>query len=1241
MNDKFEMRYLDRVILINSSNFHLEEISVGANTFNCGTNSTGKTTFSQICTLFYTGDWSKSSLGLDADKHAFNEFNLAGPRSYIIYEVRRSEEPDDCFLVVLRHTGWPAFLFMDCPYRRGMFVDDAGYAFDSLESIRMAGKAIFGHDVDIRSVKCSKTDKSYIDVLYGWRGNRNYLGGPDASWRKFCLCTCSGVDRPHEKLAEVIGRMFNLGSVKGDIIQGMIIRMLNSPADKISVELERHHASELKARREGIERWLTPASVRMQDDFVSVYDSLLAEKKAYKEYPGRALYAKNLLLEASRGLTEELKQAESERDALRKSVEKRRQEYADYLERLGAARIRLEQNLHEAARRLRGYSSLLEFIPLMEREQEVRSEHQDLLSRIDLITSQREDLSRETDDKKRDVDVALGEAFVTMERNVAALLKEFVEKKQQRSDAADVERQRADRSFEDRRTVLDDELRLLGEERAGLLSAKAAVSFPKEDALKVLSDSISLLSGRKGELEKKLLQLDYDIKSLEEGKELIRSKVFQEYSASLGALDEQLSRLTERRESLQAAVDGFKDSFAGWLGENVQGWEATFGKVVSPAVLGRTDLHPELNGGDPSSLFGVGLDLERLAPGEHDLVSLQESLEACRARLEMLRAEKASVVGKRDSALAVQMEQRDSEIAQKSGVRKETSGKLDELVSDLESKRAELQSLEKEKEEYVRSESARIDASLSGVLESLAAKNLEKRTLQDGYKSELKALKETLRQDLASLDEEHRRQESVLREGYAGEKRKAEEQKRALDELLRRRLEEAGVPVELLESLQKRVEEVGSDVARIDSLKEEYGHYLYDKREYFDRQEEWKSSLESTKKSYLEAEENGKKLTEGEDAALKERDDECRSLEESLKETNDQVGFVDEYFSENRSEEFQSCEPVENDDTPDVIIKKDRASLGRQQELEIRLKSNMLSFRNRLGDACWGRFFPMTAGLEEVESSESAWLEVYDFIRHDVIDSHKQTWNHSAVNFVSDVFYKMNQFSSSLEDIRAMVSRMNRNFKKYNFTKDIRMFEIIVERDDREVMRCLFGSKDIHEDYCLDWDISRRDFLDGSPSNRRFLDYLDKLKENLDKFAYDSIEISDVFSLYFDVREGNNAAGRKSTISRFGSNGISSIFKEIVYLLLMVSLRQRMDDHGNGFMMHCLIDEQATLSSENFNSLCSLANEFGAFVLSNAPSVSPGTEESFQIFNGFYKNSEATAFFIKQNARMTLIGGEV
>lgn len=1240
MTNKFELRHLDRVILINSSNFRYEEISVGANTFNCGANSTGKTTFSQICTLFYTGDWSKSSLGLDADKQTFNKFNLAGPRSYVIYEVRRSVEPDDCFLVVLRHTGWPSFLLMDCPYRKEMFVDESGYAFDSLESIRMAGKRIFKTDVDIRSVKCSSVDKSYIDVLYGWRGNRNYLGGPDASWRKFCLCTCSGADRPHEKLAEVIGRMFNLGSVKGDIIQSMIIRMLNSPADSISVEQERSHASQLKVRKEGIERWMTPSSIRMQDDFVKVYDTLLAEKKAYREYPGRALYAKNVLLDSARGVTDELRQAESERETFLKSVQKRRQEYSEFLDGLRASRIRLEQNLNEATRRMGRYSALLGFIPLMEREQEVRSTYQDLLSRIRLITSQREDISRETEEKKKDVDAALGEAFVTMERNVALLLKESMARKQQRSDTADAERQRADRSFEDRRTVLEDELRQFGEERAGLLTSKAAILFPKEDALKVLSDSISLMSGKKNELEKKLLQLDYDIKSLEEGKELIRSKVFQEFSPLIGSLDEQISRLTERRDSLRESVEGFKDSFAGWLGDNVAGWESTFGKVLSPVVLGRTDLHPQLNGGDPSSLFGVVLDLERIAPGEHDLVSLQDALDACNARLDSLRAEKSTAVGKRDSDLSVRLEKRDAEIAQKSDVRKEISVSLEGMVSDLEAKRAELASLKKEKEEYVCSETSRIDSLLSDVVERIASKNAEKRTLQAEHKTELDSLKKTLKADLESIDEEFHRQESGLRNAYASEKEKAEEQKRVLDDLLRRRLEEAGVPVELLESLQKQVAELENDITRIESFKEEYGHYLYDKKEYFDRQEEWKATLESTRKSYSEAVDNGKKLEAGEDAALKEHNEQCSALEESLKEINKQVGLVDEYFSGNRSEEFKSCVPVENDDMPDVIIEKDRVSLGRQQEMETRLKSNMLSFKNRLGDVCWGYFFPMAAGQDEMESSEIAWEEVYGFIKQNVIESHKQTWNHSAVNFISDVFYKMNQFSSSLEDIRVLVQRMNRNFKKYNFTKDIRMFEIVVERDDREVIRCLFGSKDIHEDYCMNWDISRRDFLDGSPANRRFLDYLDKLKENLDKFPYDNIEISDVFSLYFDVREGNNAAGRKSTISRFGSNGIGTIFKEIVYLLLMVSLRQRMDNHGDDFMVHCLIDEQATLSSENFNSLCSLANEFGAFVLSNAPAVSPGTEESFQIFNGFYKNADATVFFIKQNSRMTLIESE-
>ena len=55
-------------------------------------------------------------------------------------------------------------------------------------------------------------------------------------------------------------------------------------------------------------------------------------------------------------------------------------------------------------------------------------------------------------------------------------------------------------------------------------------------------------------------------------------------------------------------------------------------------------------------------------------------------------------------------------------------------------------------------------------------------------------------------------------------------------------------------------------------------------------------------------------------------------------------------------------------------------------------------------------------------------------------------------------------------------------------------------------------------------------------------------------------------------------------------------------------------------MIHCPVDEQASLSPSNFNHLMALANRLGILILANSPTMPVGTEESFKRAYRFYRN---------------------
>ena len=91
-----KMKYLNKIIFINSANIPHTEISVDGNVHFTGTQGVGKSTVLRALLFFYNAD--KQHLGYNADKQhlgiqqgqkSFDEFYFRQSNSYILYEVIR------------------------------------------------------------------------------------------------------------------------------------------------------------------------------------------------------------------------------------------------------------------------------------------------------------------------------------------------------------------------------------------------------------------------------------------------------------------------------------------------------------------------------------------------------------------------------------------------------------------------------------------------------------------------------------------------------------------------------------------------------------------------------------------------------------------------------------------------------------------------------------------------------------------------------------------------------------------------------------------------------------------------------------------------------------------------------------------------------------------------------------------------------------------------------------------------
>lgn len=128
------MRYLNKIIFINSASVKYAEIELDGNVHLIGTQGVGKSTLLRAILFFYNAN--KTKLGIPREKKGFDDYYFEFQNSYIIYEVLKDGVPF-CVLAY-KSNGKVAFRFFNSAYKRELFIDENNRAFESWDKIRSA-----------------------------------------------------------------------------------------------------------------------------------------------------------------------------------------------------------------------------------------------------------------------------------------------------------------------------------------------------------------------------------------------------------------------------------------------------------------------------------------------------------------------------------------------------------------------------------------------------------------------------------------------------------------------------------------------------------------------------------------------------------------------------------------------------------------------------------------------------------------------------------------------------------------------------------------------------------------------------------------------------------------------------------------------------------------------------------------------------------------------------------------------
>ena len=141
------MRFLNKVIFINSATIPYAEVMVDGNVHLIGTQGVGKSTLLRAVLFFYNADTLK--LGISKEKKNFAEYYFPFQNSYLVYEVTRETTPF-CILA-FKSQGKVCFRFIDGAYEREHFISADGRSYEKWEDIR--------HLLDAKTRRCTVYEK--------------------------------------------------------------------------------------------------------------------------------------------------------------------------------------------------------------------------------------------------------------------------------------------------------------------------------------------------------------------------------------------------------------------------------------------------------------------------------------------------------------------------------------------------------------------------------------------------------------------------------------------------------------------------------------------------------------------------------------------------------------------------------------------------------------------------------------------------------------------------------------------------------------------------------------------------------------------------------------------------------------------------------------------------------------------------------------------------------------------------
>lgn len=1189
------MRYLSKIVFINSAHIRHEIIPLDGNVHFIGTQGFGKSTILRALLFFYNAD--KQHLGIRQGQQSFDEFYFPHANSYIVYEVAR--EYGAYTILVHRHQGRAVFRFIDAPYSDGWLIDDKGEVTSDWVTIR---QRIVKGGADISAV--IDRYEMYRDIIFGNTHDRAH------KFDKYAIIESS----KYQNIPRSIQNVFLNSKLDADFVKDTIIHSMTNGETVLNLQAFRSLIKRFESEYKDIHCWY--AKDKNGDIAVRIKANTLIER--YREVVATEHQITQIWKQLNTAVAkarEQLPLDEQELQTVREQIEKISKKLREAQETFEKEKDLINRHIGELDGKLRTirekkkkYDSL--HIEMLLERAKNESALKSIMEQEKMVYNSLIKTYSDIEDKYKIQKLTIEHAHKAFEISLKEELNYERNQLQMQREKLTAEKEkeikRVRNEYNNELVRMDECIEAFAQERVQLQETitKIQYSHPLEDMIKNAKEELQNLNMADQSGAARIQAVDSEIACLRSEANAEQKRKHAEFDNKRSELTAKEKALQERLTKIEEKLSQWSGSFYEWLTINKPDWEQNIGKVVDEdKILYQVGLNPTLVDGD--SLYGIKIDCNTLDTTHHTQEEYRKEKEQLVQQLSDIHSQLSGInllQEEADERISIKLSKDLAPLNQeKTTLRVE----LENIPNKRRLKETEILRIQREEAEQIAVSLSEKNEMMNTLIMKISAKREDKNKVKlqlDKEENRLeKALKEAIkpyvdRLDTLNVQQEQRRQD---------ETKEYQDKINTLQKEYNRELVGRGADTSIIEHQKTKIEEIKEQLKRIEECRRIVVSYNIDNEEWFSQESRFitdRKQYEDKLNVLSEAHREKQNRHYQKQTELKSAEDSCVKQIQRYQDGLEQYRrFVD---IEKGVPEYLLYETHTNVTNKDIqtLLSEEKGAISTRHSRFTSFKMTVNQFNSHFESE---NLFSFNTLPVQDEDYIGIATNLEEFVTQNKIEEYRIRTNALYKDVIQRVAREVGNLTQHKADVDKIILDINRDFSEKKFAGVIRSIELRSEQTNDKMMQLLQSIKQFTEEHALSLgEINLFSGEDRNEINEKVVDYLSRLMKQLQhESARAQISIGDTFCLQFRVRENDNDTGWVERINSVGSDGTDILVKAMINIMLINVFKKRATRGKDDFIVHCMMDEIGKLHPDNIHGILQFANSRNIYLVNGSPTT--------------------------------------